>query len=491
MHVRAASATLFARLIAAGAHKPLFRQLYDNLRCAILEGQLVAGARLPATRALAAELGVSRNTVVGAYEQLLAEGYLEGRIGSGTYVARTLPDDTFHASRLEAAPVPQKPPVLSRRGAVLTQPRYVGRDHGLPVPFRPATPALDAFPFATWDRLLRRFGKRQDPALFVYGDPAGYRPLREAIAAHVATTRAVRCTAEQVLIVAGAQLAIGLIAQVLLEPGDVAWVEDPGYVSASVALHAVGVRTVGVPVDAEGIVIAPCKRPAARLCYVTPSHQYPLGVTLSLARRLALLEWARSADAWILEDDYDSEFRYEGRPLASLQGLDPDGRVLYLGTFSKTLFPGLRLGYLIVPPSLVDAFTAARVTLDQYAPALLQAVVADFLTEGHYARHLRRMRTLYRQRQDALVRAAGRTLGSLLEVRPNPTGLHLIAWLPEGVDDRQASLRAASYGVEAPPLSAYRVAPQGRGGLVLGYAGYEPSLIRRAVRLLAQALEGL
>jgi GntR family transcriptional regulator/MocR family aminotransferase len=222
---------------------------------------------------------------------------------------------------------------------------------------------------------------------------------------------------------------------------------------------------------------------------VTPSHQYPLGVTLSLSRRLALLEWARAANAWVLEDDYDSEFRYEGRPLASLQGLDPDGRVLYLGTFSKTLFPGLRLGYLIVPAELTAAFTAVRAALDQYAPGLLQAVVADFLAEGHYARHLRRMRTLYAQRQEAMVLAARRECAGRLDVGPNATGLHLIGWLPEGVDDREVSRRAAAYGVDARPLSTYRSQPGGRGGLVLGYAGYEPRQIRRAMRLLGQALE--
>jgi GntR family transcriptional regulator/MocR family aminotransferase len=243
-------------------------------------------------------------------------------------------------------------------------------------------------------------------------------------------------------------------------------------------------------VDGEGLLVDQGPhRPRARLCYVTPSHQYPLGVTLSLARRLALLEWARAANAWVLEDDYDSEFRYEGRPLASLQGLDPDGRVLYLGTFSKTLFPSLRLGYLIVPPDLAAAFIAARVALDQYAPGLLQAVVADFLAEGHYARHLRRMRTLYAQRQQALVMAAERECAGRLEVSPNATGLHLIGWLPEGVDERAVSRRAAAYGVEARPLSTYRVEPGGRGGLVLGYAGYDPRQIRRAMRLLAQALE--
>jgi GntR family transcriptional regulator/MocR family aminotransferase len=491
MHPRAAAPTPFGRLLSGNAGQPLFRQLYESLRCAILEGQLGAGTQLPATRSLASDLGVSRNTVVGAYEQLLAEGYLEGIIGSGTYVARTLPEEALHAPRPHAAPVASyRTPPLSRRGGRLAEPRFAGQSNAIVAPFRPGTPALDAFPFEVWDRLVRRRARRNDPALLAYGDPAGYRPLREAIAAHVATARAVRCSAEQVLVIAGAQQAIGLIAQVLLDPGDTALVEDPGYGSAREALRAAGVRPVAIPVDGEGLIVdQTTRRLRGRLCYVTPSHQYPLGVTLSLARRLALLEWARAANAWILEDDYDSEFRYEGRPLASLQGLDPDGRVLYLGTFSKTLFPGLRLGYLIVPPQLSAAVIAARMALDQYAPGLLQAVVADFLTAGHYARHLRRMRTLYAQRQAVLVSAVRRECGGQLEVSPNPTGLHLVAWLAEGLSDADVSRRAAARGLDARPLSTYRVSPQGRGGIVLGFAAFEPRQIRQATRLLAAALD--
>jgi GntR family transcriptional regulator/MocR family aminotransferase len=267
-------------------------------------------------------------------------------------------------------------------------------------------------------------------------------------------------------------------------------VEDPCYIGARGALLGAGVRVVAVPVDSEGLNAAAAERrhPGARLCYVTPSHQYPLGVTMSLARRLALLDWARRAGAWIVEDDYDSEFRYAGRPLASLQGLDRDQRVLYVGSFSKVLYPALRLGYLVAPPDLVGAFVAARALADHHSPTLTQALLADFIRDGHLARHVRRMRTLYEERQLALVNAARRELGGCLSVAPADMGLHLVGWLADGVDDREASRRATAAGVEAPPLSTYRLKQGERGGLLLGYAATAPRQIRDGVRRLASAL---
>jgi GntR family transcriptional regulator/MocR family aminotransferase len=339
-------------------------------------------------------------------------------------------------------------------------------------------------------RLAARRWRRPAAELLGYGDPAGYRPLRAAVAAHVGPARAVRCTPEQVIIVAGTQQGLDLVARVLLDEGDAAWVEEPGYVGAKAALIGAGARLVPVPVNSGGLDVAEGVRrePAARLTYVTPSHQYPLGVTMCLPRRLALLDWARQADAWVLEDDYDSEFRYSGRPLAALQGLDRDGRVIYLGTFSKALFPALRLGYLIVPPALAAPFTAARAVLDQCPPTHLQAVVADFLTEGHFARHVRRMRTLYAERQAALVTTARRALAGVLEVEPSATGINLPARLPVGVDDRVVSAAAALAGIEAPPLSAYYLGDCPRGGLLLGYGGSTPRQIREGVRRLAEVL---
>lgn len=473
----------------------LFRQLYDGIRHTILSGQLAAGVRLPATRMLAGELGVSRNTILNAYGQLLAEGYLVGRLGSGTYVAPTLPDDLLRVTPVADGPgSPRRRPLrqgrlLSQRGTALAKaPRSVLRLPGRPKPFRPGVPALDAFPDELWLRLTKkhtRLGELGD-----YGDPAGYRPLREAIAGYLRTARAVSCAADQVIVVNGAQHALDLAARVLLDPGEAAWVEDPGYIGTRSALAGAEVRVVPVPVDSEGFNVASAERrhAGARLCFVTPSHQYPLGVTMSLARRLALLDWARRTGAWIVEDDYDSEFRYAGRPLASLQGLDRDQRVLYVGTFSKVLFPSLRLGYLVAPPDLVDAFVSARGVADHHSPTLPQAVLADFIGDGHLVRHIRRMRTLYEERQIALLKAVRRELGGCLNVAPAEAGLHLIGWLEEGVDDREASRRCAASGVEAPPLAAYRVERGERGGLLLGYAATAPRQIREGVRRLATVL---
>ncbi len=476
----------------ASAARPLFGQVYDGLRAAILDGTLAPGARLPATRGLASELGVSRNTVLNAYEQLLAEGYLEGRAGSGTFVPQCLPEELLQVrAGRTCLPPPGPRRGLSRRGELMARTRVSAtRTEGEPRAFRPGVPALDAFPFRLWARLAERHWRRPARDLLGYGEAAGYRPLREAVAAHAAASRAVRCSPEQVVVVNGSQQALDLAARVLLDPGDAAWIEDPGYPGARGALLAAGVRLAPVPVDGEGLDVSAGVRrcPRARLAYVTPSHQYPLGVTLSLGRRLALLDWARRAKAWVVEDDYDSEFRYAGRPLAALQGLDRDGRVLYVGTFSKVLFPSLRLGYLIVPPDLVEPFERARALADAHGPLLPQAVLADFLAEGHFVRHVRRMRTLYAERQAMLVREAARELGGRLEVGPSESGLHLVGWLPPGVDDRAASARAEAFGVEAPALSAYRVGPGPRGGLMLGYAACDARQVRDGVRRLAAAL---
>jgi GntR family transcriptional regulator/MocR family aminotransferase len=468
---------------------PMFRQVYESLRGAALCGRLAAGARVPATRTLAAELGVSRNTVLNAYDQLLAEGYLVGRTGSGTFVAPDLPDELLHsrASPVEAPAVYGRKS-LSRRGAVIAG---LGRPlrprDGQPRAFRPGVPALDAFPREEWARLLRRRSRQLPSRLLDYGEAAGYLPLREAVAAHVRAARAVRCDAGQVIVVSGTQQAIDLCARLLLDPGDAVWLEDPGYPGARAAMAGAGATVVPAPVDEEGLVVDEGirRRRDARLCYVTPSHQYPLGATLSLVRRLALFDWAKRTNAWIVEDDYDSEFRYSGRPLASLQGQDRDGRVIYIGTFSKALFPSLRIGYLVVPQHLVDAFAAARALADGHSPMLTQAVLTDFLTEGHFARHVRRMRAVYAERQEALVRAAGRELAGWLRISPSATGLHLVGWLPPGVSDRTASQAAADRGVEAPPLSDYRIRPSRRGGLLLGYGGVNPRQIRDGVRALA------
>jgi GntR family transcriptional regulator/MocR family aminotransferase len=493
MPTRIRKGTLLTLPLDTAATTPMFRQLYDGLRRSILNRTLAPGVRLPATRSLAGELGVSRNTVLNAYEQLLAEGYLEGKVGSGTFVPRTLPEETLQVR--PAVPPSRTPrterPRLSRRGERLAQAAAsISCSSRTPRPLRPGIPALDAFPFETWMRLVARHQRRPPRDLLSYADPAGYMPLRKAIAAHLGPARAVHCEPEQVLVITGAQQALDLIARVLLDPGDAAWVEDPGYPGVRAALRGAEVRVTPVPVDDDGLDVAEGQRrsPDARLVYVTPSHQYPLGVTMSLSRRLALLDWARRANAWVVEDDYDSEFRYAGRPLEAMQGLDCDGRVIYLGTFSKVLFPSLRLGYLVVPPEMAEAFTAARMVTDRQTTTPNQAVLADFIHEGHILRHIRRMRTLYSERQEVLLKAAQRDLGGLLEVCPCETGLHLIGWLTDGRSDREMSQAVLQAGVEAPPLSKYCVERPRRGGLMLGYAGSDGRQIREAVRRLGPAL---
>ena len=472
--------------IDRGRDLPLYRQVYHGLRAAILGGGLAAGTPLPSSRALADELGVSRNTVVLAFDQLVAEGYLEGAPRSGTRVARALPRRADTARHGPAA----GPPGISARGrAIVAVPMpALARGGTEPRPFRVGVPALEEFPRALWARLTSRRWRRA-PVL-AYGDVSGYRPLREAIAAYVGAARGARCTPDQIIVVNGSQQGVDLAARILLDPGDTVWMEEPGYGGARIALLAGGAQPVPVPVDGDGLVVEAGRVLAggARMAYVSPSHQFPLGVTMSAARRLELLRWAAGAGAWVLEDDYDSEFRYDARPLASLQGMDERGRVIYVGTFSKTLFPALRLGYLIVPDALVDAFRAARAAADRHSPVVDQAVLADFLTEGHFARHVRRMRRLYGERQDALVVAVRERLAGRLEAPARPAGMHLVGWLAPGEDDTAMAARAAEAGVETPPLSRYSVHRPSRGGLLLGWAGYTPQAIREGVDCLARAL---
>ena len=475
---------------------PIYRQLYTSLRNAILIGQLASGAQLPSTRALALELGVARGTILNAYEQLLAEGYVEGEMGGGTYVARELPDELLHAPSIQAFSLSQDQGgrTLSQRGMAMASTAYASPYDLSPVHvFRPGLAALDAFPLKIWSQITARRARQRSYDLLNYGDPAGYMPLRQAIAAYLGSVRAVKCDPEQVIIVTGSQQALDLSARVLLDPGDDVLIEDPYYPGAKGALLGASAHLMPVPVDKEGMCITQemAHRVTARMVYVTPSHQYPLGVTMSLTRRLALLEWARRAKAWILEDDYDSEFRYKGRPLAALQGLDTSGRVIYIGTFSKVLFPALRVGYMVVPPDLVDGIVSARTTIDLHPPTLGQVILTDFLNEGHFGRHIRRMRELYAVRQAALVSAVKQELKGLLEVNANEAGMYLIGWLLQDIDDQRASQAAAAYGIEAPPLSTFRFEPGNSQGLLLGYTAFNEDEIRKGVQRLAQALQSM
>ncbi|HEV8431278.1 MAG TPA: PLP-dependent aminotransferase family protein [Pyrinomonadaceae bacterium] len=471
---------------------PLYRQLYDQLRSAILSGRLAPGTRLPSTRELAGELNIARNTVLNTFEQLYAESYLERRVGDGTYVSPQLPDDLLRVSKANSARSLQKSG-RSRSNAASFMAVSVANYSGPPRPFRTGTPAFDAFPYKLWGRLLTKRWSICAPEILQYSDSAGYLPLRKAIASYVSTTRGVRCVPEQLIITSGSQHALEIVIRTVLKPSDNVWMEDPGFLGARASFIAAGAHLVPVPVDAEGLNIASgmerCSDP--RLIYVTPSHQYPLGSTLSLSRRLALVKLAARCSAWVIEDDYDSEFRYVGRPLAALQGLDTGQRVIYVGTLSKVLFPSVRIGYIIAPPDLFEALLSARCLGGHQSPTLEQAVLADFITEGHFARHIRRMRVLYAERQQALVNAAKSELEGLLEIRPSDAGMHLLGWLPEPVVDRKAFRAATAAGVEVTPLSAYCIEPRKRGALRLGYTGYKPREIWRATRRLAQALRNV
>lgn len=471
------------------ASAPLHRQLYFALRTAILEGRLPPGARLPSTRSLAADLAVSRNTVLAAFDQLLAEGYVQGRVGAGSFVSRQLPEEALQARRPSGdakAGGGAEPPGPSRRGARLTRlPQHGNR----PRAFAPGLPELASFPFEDWARLLARSWRNPPRSLLIGSEPAGYRPLREALAAHLGAARAVRCTADQVFIVSGAQQALDLAARVLLDPGDRVWVEEPGYAGLIGALLAGGATVVPVPVDGQGLDVAGGRRraPKARMACVSPSHQFPLGLTMSLARRLELLDWARGADAFILEDDYDSEYRYAGRPLAALQGLDEDGRVIYVGTMSKVMFPALRLGYMVVPLHLVDAFATIRRLTDTHPSMLVQPALAEFIRDGSLAAHIRRMRALYADRQALLLEAARRHLGERLALRPAEAGMHLVGYLEDGADDVALAGRARRLGVEVTPLAALYQERPDRRGLLLGYAGLHGSEIENGMIGLARA----
>ena len=484
--------TISGRPLDSNSNTPLYRQLYDRLREAILLGGLAPGSKLPSTRACAEALGIARNTALNAYEQLLAEGYLMGRLGSGTFVSLSLPEEFLNAPAPRVRRTPEPPPPVSRRGAGLAAiPSPLSREQESIRAFRHGLPAVDEFPFDSWGRLTARIWRDRPAGLMSYGDPAGYRPLREAIAAYLGVSRGVKCGADRVIVVSGSQQALDLTARVLLDPGDGAWIEDPGYLGARGAFLAAGVKLFPAPIDGDGATLPPDEPMGRiRLAYVSPAHQYPLGGTMGMGRRLALLDWAKRANAWIAEDDYDSEFRYAGRPLAALQSIDAQGRVIYIGTFSKVLFPSIRLGYIDVPDSLVDLFVQAKTFASGHSPSVEQAVLAEFMSSGHFDRHVRRMRHLYADRQEVFLRASHRELTGRVEVRPSEAGMHLIAWLGPGVDDRAVSRRARERGIVITPLSSLAITPQKRGALVLGYTAIEPRAIRDGIRHLAGVLAG-
>ena len=468
---------------------PAYRWLYDSLRVEILEGRLRPGARLPGTRDLASQYGLSRGTVVNAFEQLKSEGYIEGVVGSGTYVSKILPDDLLHVTRGKGTHMSarrSRPRRISDYGKRVNA--FPGYEMRPTRAFRANLPALDLFPISLWTQITARRLRRASTYLLMGCDAMGYLPLREALAEYLSKSRGVKCVAEQVAIVSGVQEALDLAARICLNPGDRVVVENPGYTGAVSAFEAVGARIVALRVDKDGMIIPDSKFSKIRMVYVTPAHQFPLGVTMSVARRLELLEWARKSSALIFEDDYDSEYRYSGRPVPAMQGLDPNGLVLFAGTFSKVLFPSLRLGYIVIPADLLDYFSAALSITKRHAPLLEQAVLCDFITEGHFGRHLRRMRQVYAERLSVLLDAAQEKLAGLLEISNVEAGLQTVGWLRSGMDAEWAARAAASRNVEVIPLSRYGRGRVAQHGLQLGFAAIDAREIRRGVRELAIAL---
>ena len=484
-----------------GGALPLHRQLYEELRGAILSQRLKPGERVPSTRALAGSLKLSRATVTQSYEQLISEGYLQAVTGSGTTVCVELPDEMLRTSPVKAASATaqtkRKTPAairLSHYGVSLDDSVPLEPpEPALPISFKSGRPALEEFPMPQWRRLLLRHCRADYVDLLDYAtDMRGLPALREAIANYLGRSRAVRCTAEQVIIVNGSQQAIDLSTKILIDRGDTVAVENPGYLGARRAFLAQGAKLLPVPVDENGIVVEKLEAKSAsnaKLIYVTPSHQFPTGGVLPLARRLELIRWAETTGAVIVEDDYDSEFRYGSRPVPALQGLADGGNVIYVGTFSKVLFPALRIGYVVAPESLARVFARARWIADRQTPALEQLALTDFINEGHLERHLRRMRTLYDKRRQALVRALEHHFAERVEIIGENAGMHLMARLQTPFDDQEAMRRASSAGVGLVSARPYYLGQAPSNEFVLGYAGLSERRIQEGIRRLAKAVQ--
>jgi len=439
---------------------PVYLQLYRRYREAIAAGKLHPGDRVPSVRSLASALNLARGTVEAAYQLLVSEGWFLARGAAGTVVSPRLArlPDAAGAARLAVVAETGRPRSFEQGGR----------------PFQLGLPALDAFPRKTWARLAGHDLRMLAGAAMFSPDAAGYLPLRQAIATYLGISRGIACSHEQVFVTAGYRGALDLVCRGVLHAGDSGWHEDPGYLFARQFLQRSGMRLAPVPVDDEGLQVAQgCRRAGdARFAVVTPTHQSPTGVAMSLPRRLELLEWAGSRGAWIIEDDYDSEFRYHGRPLPALKSLDRDGRVLYTGTFSKVLFPGLRLAYLVVPAAQVERFHAVAEHLPGPGSILPQASVAGFMQQGHFARHLRRMRALYAERRGYLVDALAGVCGARLQVQPQAGGIHVLARLDGRQDDRPLAAAAQAAGLDVQPLSAWRMRRSTRGGLLMGFANF-------------------
>jgi GntR family transcriptional regulator / MocR family aminotransferase len=477
--------------IDRNASKPLHRQICEGYKTAILQGDMKAGQQVPSTRSLSLELGISRIPILDAYAQLLAEGYFEARVGAGTFVSQSLPAQRVQGTRQGSAGPRIRPESrnLARRSLLLPSRDSSPWTNGSGA-FSVGQLAFDQFPMRVWSNLVSRHARKVRANSLNYGDPMGSKEFREAIAIYLRTARAVHCDSHQILVVSGSQQALDLSARVLLDPGSRVWVEEPSYSLMRHALQLAACDLIPVPVDENGLDVTEgirlCQQ--AKAAYVTPSHQFPLGATMSASRRLQLLDWAKRAGSWIIEDDYDSEYRYESMPIASLQGLDRDSRVIYIGTFSKTLFPSLRLGYMVVPQDLVDRFAVVRRALDIFPSYLYQEVLTEFINQGHFARHVRRTRLLYAERRNALVESIHGEFGTQLEVVGGEAGLHVVVLLPRGMRDEEISTRAARRNLWLWPLSTAYIGKAVRQGFILGFAGTPVGDMPAAVRRLKSVL---
>ncbi|MEM5317929.1 PLP-dependent aminotransferase family protein [Paraburkholderia sp. JHI869] len=518
-----------AQRLDRGSAQPVYRQLHKLLQQAILSRELPAGARVPSSRLLAAELGIARNTVTQVYEQLVLEGYVTSATGRGTFVADTSPDEIVGATEIGSTQVrknvelpgavqsaggvatnrqdvqgaetlaatatathPQRPMAraLSARGTRLITSAGVSKRQG--GAFMPGVPDVSRFPARVWTRLHNKYWRSLRPDLLTYAPGGGLALLRHVLADYLRTSRSVRCSPEQIIITTGIHQSIDLAVRLLSDPGDTIWTEDPCYWGVRSVLHVSGLNTRPIAVDSEGLNPSPADfaAPPPRLMLVTPSHQYPLGMVMSLARRRMLLEYARQHQCWIIEDDYDSEFRYGSRPLASLQGLDTAGQVIYVGSFGKTLFPGLRVGYLVAPEALAESFATASAELYREGQLLQQAVLAEFIAEGHFTSHIRKMRALYGQRRQVLLDVVSRRYGDALPAMGGDAGLHVVMQLPEGSDDRAVAEAALARNIVVRPLSGYYSSRErANPGLLIGYACVPDEEIAPAFETLAEAID--
>lgn len=472
---------------------PLHQQLYEELRRAILSGRLSPRQRIPSTRFLAKSLGISRTTVTQSYEQLLSEGYLQTIVGSGTFVCAQLPDDLLSSTLIESVQTISRPPIkLSKYALILTETDVsLKTEPNASISFRYGRPAFDQFPMQLWRKLLSRYCRTNFDWLDYATDPLGYKPLREAIARHLSRSRAVQCEADHVLITNGTQQALYMVMRLLIDPGEAIAMEDPGYLSARRIFLSQGAKLFPVPVDESGLVVKELTNYSTeliKLVYVTPSHQFPTGAILSLPRRLELLAWAQQTGAMIIEDDYDSEYRYGDRPIPALQGLDQSHSVLYIGTFSKVLFPSLRIGYLVLPPSLVSLFAAAKWLSDRQLPLLEQQVLADFTEEGHLERHIRKMRSHYNHCRQVLVQALNAYFGERAIILGEKAGLHLMVRLHTNLSDEEIIYRAGKANVGMMSAQPHYLTTNPTGEFIFGYSELTEQQLQEGIRRLAQVL---